>query len=224
MCDFCPELSRTPSGRSRIIQRHDGFFLLPTLGCFTDGYNLILPFEHRPSFAVLGRDQLTLGLQFAEGTRKRLARFFGDYLIAEHGALDSGDLGAGCCLHAHLHLIPMPRKLGLVRAKYVAAGGPPYISGDISSFEGVRGRSYLMLSTKEGKYEFWLATHKFQRQFVRSVCAELLGIGRFYNWREHHFTNRMLRTKLICEAILADNLRIPSAPSYAAAEPVDVSP
>ncbi|WP_157038888.1 hypothetical protein [Rhodopseudomonas palustris] len=179
---------------------------MPTIGCFVDGYSLVLPRKHAVSYASLPHGERQAGLALAEDARERLAQLYGDFIIAEHGAADSCDLGAGCCDHAHLHLIPMGKRCSAVRNAFLEAGAEPSVCGDTAAFENYRGDPYIMLSTDRGRYEFWRATHKFGRQFVRRVCADLLGISPYFNWREHAFVDRMVRTKLACKMLLPQDL------------------
>jgi hypothetical protein len=201
MCDFCHEFAAERTAKSRIALSSNGFITIPTLGCFVDGYGLTLPREHVPSYACLGPERLRVGLELLEKQRVRLEHAFGKYILAEHGAADFCDLGSGCCEHAHVHVIPMRDRCAAVVARYFEAGGPPERTGGIDIFEGYSGSPYLMLSTSPGEYLLWRANHAFSRQFVRRVCAELLGRGELYNWRSHAFVPNMLRTKLAIEAL-----------------------
>lgn len=206
MCDFCAEFAREKAEKPRIVFERDGFIVLPTLGCFTDGYLLVVPREHVPSLASLPTASAAKAIQLAEEVREKLQETFGAFVLAEHGALDCEDTGAACCDHCHLHLIPMRGKSEAVLERYRSVGGPPESVSDARYFAERRGKSYVMLSVAAGRYQFWPAT-RFERQFVRKVCADLLGKGDRYNWREHHFAEIMWRTKQACDILLARSLQ-----------------
>jgi diadenosine tetraphosphate (Ap4A) HIT family hydrolase len=198
------EFARPETPSSRIVRRKNGFISLPSIGCFADGYLLVLPQRHVLSFSHLSDKELNVGLKYAEELRGELEPIYGTYILAEHGAGGPCDPGAACVDHAHMHLIPMGDRAAAVREKYLERGGRPTISGGLDSFRAFAETSYVALSITSERYEFWPA-NRFPRQFVRQVCADLLGLGQFYNWRAHPFVLRMKRTKLLCDAIFENS-------------------
>lgn len=204
MCDFCAEFAQPITSRSRIVRREKGIISLPSIGCFTDGYLLVLPERHVPSFSHLTDDELSAGLAHAESLRRKLEPIYGAYLIAEHGAGASCDLGAACVDHAHIHLIPMGSRTTAVKERYCNRGGRPMTTSGLNGFRTFTDTSYVALSIAPNQYEFWPAD-RFPRQFVRQVCADLLGLSEFYNWRTHPFPLRMKRTKLLCDIVFGND-------------------
>jgi diadenosine tetraphosphate (Ap4A) HIT family hydrolase len=203
MCEFCTEFSKDSGGRnSRIILDRDGFAVLPTVGCFVDGYVLIVPRDHAASLASLPAAARSAALDLAEEVRGQLQNVYGQYVLSEHGALNCDDTGAACCDHCHVHLIPMGELTSKVVEYYWKTGGQPEYCGGPAGFESYTARSYVMVSTEPGRYSLWPAD-RFERQFVRKVCAGLLGKGDLFNWREHPFTAAMKRTKQACDRLLA---------------------
>src|ERR1035441_769581 len=124
MCYFCAEFTSSWDPQSRIIWENDNFLLLPTIGCFSAGYCLLMPRDHELSFGSLPQDQVGEGFRVADHWRKQIEKTFGQAILAEHGA---GEClrGAACCDHAHLHIIPVHGRIGQVTRAYLEVGGPP---------------------------------------------------------------------------------------------------
>lgn len=182
-CEFCIEFS---AGSPRLLAFGD-YFLLPTVGCFIPGYCLLVPRTHTLSFAELfacGSGRVDALLR----ARLLVTAQFGPVIVAEHGS-SACNLGAGCCAHAHVHMIPCqePKRVAIA---HEAVGGSPTRLDSVSALSTYAGQSYLYLSTEPGTTLVW-TSGAFPRQFVRRVCAELIGQGNNYDWRDHPFTDNM---------------------------------
>jgi len=204
MCDFCNEFKSKQGARTRIVRSHAGVNIFPTLGCFVDGYLLAVPKQCCPSVALLETEARNSLLVEAMTATKELEPYYGGFIIAEHGSGSTSDLGASCMDHTHLHLIPMADGCPDVLDAYLRTGGDPSLSGSREVFEKIGSRPYVSLSIEPDRYMVWLNVEKFQRQFVRQVCAGLLGMEAQYNWRVHPFVDGMLRTKILSSRALAD--------------------
>jgi diadenosine tetraphosphate (Ap4A) HIT family hydrolase len=190
-CDFCAEFASDRTGGRIILQEAD-WLLLPTLGCFAAGYCLLMPIGHIEAVAELSQAELIWTQDLLERMRDLVGRHFGPAIVAEHGP-GRCDLGASCCSHAHLHLIPVGPDVGAVVAAYQRVGGPPRILRDLSELSTVAGEPYMYLSPTNRTHLLWEAAG-FPRQFVRRVCADLLGLGDRYDWRDHTFPQNMKET------------------------------
>jgi hypothetical protein len=123
--------------------------------------------------------------------RDHIAAEFGPTIVAEHGP-GACDLGASCCTHAHLHLIPIGAAKAVTDV-YRCVGGAPQIMGGLAGLRAVAGSSYLYLSPESGVHLAWPAAG-FPRQFVRRVCADILGMPDRYDWRDFPFEPTMRAT------------------------------
>src|ERR1039457_4279445 len=65
-----------PPGQSRFIARSEQFAALPTFGCFTPGYVLIIPRAHVLSFGRLGRQALAEAQQVADTVAARISEVY----------------------------------------------------------------------------------------------------------------------------------------------------
>lgn len=185
-CAFCTEFAAfpDPGQQTRIICEASGWVLLPTVGCFTPGYCLFMPLDHIDATAdAAPRELLGVGMA-AEQMRELISGAFGPSIIAEHGPRGC-ELGAGCCGHAHLHLIPVPDP-DAVTAAYQATGGHGRRLEGLTCLPGAVDGPYLYLSPRPGEHLLWPAAG-FARQYVRRVCAAQHGIGGQFDWRDHPF-------------------------------------
>jgi diadenosine tetraphosphate (Ap4A) HIT family hydrolase len=190
-CDFCTEFAAV-GGDSRIVVEHDGWVLLPTRGCFTPGYCLLMPLDHVDAAADLHPAELVAVEATVEQMRARIEAVFGPTIVAEHGSRDC-HLGAACCAHCHLHLIPVPDPDAVTDAYQTTGGAGTVLSGLSDLATAVEG-PYLYLSPRPGRHLFWPADTRFARQYVRRVCARIHGVAGRYDWRDHSFSQNLWLT------------------------------
>ena len=192
-CAFCTEFSALPgSGQGkRIICEVSGWVLLPTVGCFTPGYCLFMPVDHIDAAADVPPGELTRVGATAEKMRTVISSIFGPVIIAEHGPRGC-ELGAGCCSHAHLHLIPVPDP-GAVTAAYRATGGPGHRLESLAGLPDAVDGPYLYLSPRPSEHLLW-PSPGFARQYVRRVCAIQHGMPDRFDWRDHPFEDNQALT------------------------------
>ncbi len=200
-CAFCTEFAGLPtSGQgTRIICESGGWMLLPTVGCFTPGYCLFMPLEHLDAAADAAHTELARIAVAVEEMRALIASVSGPVIIAEHGPRGC-ELGASCCSHAHLHLIPVPDP-GAVTAAYQATGGPGRRLGSLAALPAAADGPYLYLSPKPGEHLLWSAAG-FARQHVRRVCAAEHGIPGQFDWRDHPFDGNQALTITMLRAAM----------------------
>lgn len=200
-CAFCTEFAVPPSPaeRTRIVCELSGWALLPTVGCFTPGYCLFMPLDHIDAAADVAPAELTRVSAAVEKMRALISGVFGPVIIAEHGPRGC-ELGAGCCSHAHLHLIPVPDADAVIAA-YQGTGGPGRCLADLADLPRHVDGPYVYLSPRPGEHLIWPSAG-FARQYVRRVCAAQHGVGDQFDWRDHPFeanqalTVTMLRTNV----------------------------
>lgn len=201
-CAFCTEFAALvgPVQETRIICEVHGWVLLPTIGCFTPGYCLFMPISHIDAAADAPRSELARVGAAIEDMRTSISDVFGPVIIAEHGPRGC-ELGASCCSHAHMHLIPVPN-VDAVAAAYRATGGPGRCPEDLADLPAFVDGPYLYLSPRPGEHLVWRATG-FARQYVRRVCAAQHGVEDQFDWRDHPFD----RNQALTTATLRINVR-----------------
>ncbi len=202
-CQFCTEFTACESPTRIITETVDGWVLLPTIGALTPGYCLFMPLRHLDAAADVTPAALERVAAETEQMRTLIEARYGPVILAEHGPRDC-ELGASCCSHCHLHLIPVPDPDAITDA-YRKTGGPGRRLTSMSDLPAVADTSYLYLSPRPGEHYYWPSAG-FARQFVRRVCADALGVGAFFDWRDHPFTAHCERTftELSADLHLAD--------------------
>jgi diadenosine tetraphosphate (Ap4A) HIT family hydrolase len=192
-CAFCTEFANLNSAdqETRIICEVAGWVLLPTVGCFTPGYCLFMPLNHIDAVADAPAAELALVGEAVENMRTLISSEFGAVIVAEHGPRGC-ELGAGCCSHAHLHLIPVP-DVNEVTAAYSTTGGSGRQLRDLTHLTGAVDGPYLYLSPRPGQHLLW-SSAGFSRQYVRRVCAAQHGMGDKFDWRDHPFVDHQALT------------------------------
>ncbi len=202
-CQFCTEFTTRESTTRIITETVGGWVLLPTIGSLTPGYCLFMPLQHLDAAADVTPAGLEQVAEESEQMRTLLQARYGPVILAEHGPRDC-ELGASCCSHCHLHLIPVPDPDAITTA-YEKTGGPGRRLTSMAALPEAADGSYLYLSPQPGEHYYWPSAG-FARQFVRRVCADQLGIGALYDWRDHPFTENHDRTfaELTADLHLAD--------------------
>lgn len=189
-CAFCDEFAQ-PTEATWIVARTQSRVVLPTIGCLTQGYVLYMPHEHTLAFADLDGAELRECEQDIDGLRSILADQYGPMIAAEHGPREC-DLGAGCCEHAHMHLIPVPAPDRVVK-EYVKIGGPTEPVRALAECLASVDQAYVYVSPAPAEHYIWPAT-AFPRQWVRRVCADIHGRASQWDWRDHPFDPERRRT------------------------------
>ncbi len=200
-CAFCAEFAGV-GGDIRIIAEDFGWVLLPTVGCFTPGYCLFMPLDHVDAAADLRPAELRSVEAAVETMRARIESAFGPTILAEHGSRGC-QLGAACCTHCHLHLIPVPEPDAVTEA-YQVTGGNGNALGGLADLPIVVDGPYLYLSPRPGEHLLWPADTRFARQYVRRVCASLHGVTGQYDWRDHPFDHNQRFTADILRGTFDD--------------------
>ncbi len=200
-CAFCTEFAALPrSGQgTRVICDTSGWVLLPTVGCFTPGYCLFMPLDHIDAAADAAPRELAEIGSAVESMRALISGEFGPVIIAEHGPRGC-DLGAGCCSHAHLHLIPVP-DVDAVTAAYQATGDTGRRLEHLAGLPEIVDGPYLYLSPRPGEHLLWPAAG-FARQYVRRVCAALHQMPGRFDWRDHPFDANQALTVTVLRAAM----------------------
>lgn len=203
-CAFCTELDNEPRvcepfGGDRVIWEDDDFVILPTVGCFTEGYVMIMPRDHTYSIAQLEPPLLRKLGRLTAQLRGQLQRIYGLVAVAEHGALNCEVKGAQCCDHAHLHFIPVvtEEKMDQMCKEYAKACVPGNNSEFLSTVMDLgrfREYAYILFSPYPGCYNVWKSSDGFQRQFCRLAAARALGKEEEYDWRKHYGVENMRKT------------------------------
>jgi len=143
--------------------------------------------------AIIAIPRMTFSTKNVRFSKMRtlISDAFGTVIVAEHGPRGC-ELGAGCCSHAHLHLIPVP-DIEKVTAAYLTTGGLGRGLKDLAHLPEAVDGPYLYLSPRPGEHFLW-PSKGFARQYVRRVCAAQYGMGDKFDWRDHPFHDNQALT------------------------------
>lgn len=190
-CDFCAELSgrgesifaRLYAGllASRVVARQNSFVALPTIGQVFPGSLLVLPEDHVETLASLPDHRQADLVQFV-ATLSNFMAVSRPLAAFEHGA--RAHTGGSCGIyHAHLHLVPLPKPVGLDEVLPCRR----MHTGDLgAALRALRNSDqYLLFATDEGCGFLDIAgsSKPYPSQFFRRRLAEILKPDVSWDWR-----------------------------------------
>lgn len=202
-CAFCEELVTRECGElgDRTIWENDDWMVIPTVGCFVEGYVMLMPKDHTYSFGQLDSDLLSLAAsRLVEKLRIQLSQIYNKQIfVAEHGAVSCAVKGAQCCDHAHLHFIPIGNDAHMDCLDRIYSSHSnnisPKVLDNLDQLADFAGYPYVL-----GSFNPWLyhvhfeELSGFRSQFCRWAAARVLGIEKEYNWKTHPCWDNMRRT------------------------------
>lgn len=202
-CSFCSELLKDDSGNiyyeecqetsSRIIWENDNFAILPTLGCFIEGYLLIITKRHVSSLSELKVNNLLELTTIINKVYSIMNNYYGGCIFFEHGSVSSCTTGGGACVdHAHLHIIP--RDISLINGiknKFQVNSISSLL--DLSK-NAKKGISYMFFSLPN-KHFFMCDALSVESQFLRKIAAKEVGMDDYWNWAKHPMCKNIRETR-----------------------------
>lgn len=209
-CAYCRYLAGFPADNERTVYESENFFVLPTVGQFITGYLLVIPHEHVMSNAELDSQRLEefkAVLQDVEYLLK-LTYNASNVLVWENG---SGNGGIGkakdSIVHSHVHICPSQ----YTSDKIMEVSGFPFETITLDNLKDYKEYSYLLVRSPD--HNVWKINNNpnlyIPRQYVRQLVAEEYGLsGESWNWRTHHFSEKMYQTVEDIKAALQQNWNI----------------
>lgn len=190
-CPFCIEFHRPSESLfrqiygldTRIVAVSDEFVAMPTLGQLFRGSLLLMPKTHQETGATLSPLELSNLNAFAENMRRQLS-CFGHVVAFEHGSTCARN-GACGIYHAHLHLVPVPRKVSVGELL-------PQVTSQhdtlLDAWQHLKGISeYALFQNTDGLVSCAELNngHKLPSQYFRRALVELFELDRPWDWREY---------------------------------------
>lgn len=209
-CAYCRYLAGFPADNERTVYESENFFVLPTVGQFITGYLLVIPHEHVMSNAELDSQRLEefkAVLQDVEYLLK-LTYNASNVLVWENG---SGNGGIGkakdSIVHSHVHICPSQ----YTSDKIMEVSGFPFETITLDNLKDYKEYSYLLVRSPD--HNVWKINNNpnlyIPRQYVRQLVAEEYGLsGESWNWRTHHFSEKMYQTVEDIKAALQQNWNV----------------
>ena len=194
-CAYCRYLRHESNLPERTIYSSEHFFVMTTLGEFTLGYLLIIPYAHVMSNAELDFSTQKELLDVIEDLSYLLDLTYGpsSYLVWENGTGNSGRGKAkDSVVHAHTHLAPS--KLTAEQIEKVSG----FYFERISTEELSKYNLHSYLLVKDGANSWRISNNPnvyIPRQYIRQLIADEYGLpGEQWNWRKYPFEELMMQT------------------------------
>lgn len=206
-CSLCtdytpPDLFQSeravPDGdRDRTVWENDLFRIFPTIGCFVEGYILLVPKKHIPCFGALDAEHLRELLHsLLPEICRRMQSIYGPVCVFEHGVMNEYCRGGGCVDHAHLHIVPCSLNLSSVVARF--PGFRPLLGPEPLKQYHKMSIPYL-LSSDGSTGLFVCDATRVPSQLFRRIVAHQCGRGDYWNWRTNPFYDEMVTTYNNCK-------------------------
>lgn len=189
-CPYCQELKYRNfhfdgiNYGNRIFEASPNFCVMPTRGCLVPGYTLIFAKQHMHK---VWTSKLAAELEEVMQTIARMTEMqFGVRpVFFEHGSAPR------TFPHTHVHSVPLqysgPPRMGTAHESIQV--------GSFQALERYGDAATLPWQDSDGR-RFLLQLHGPRRsQLLRQVVARELGQPQGWDWREHPFTQNMLRTR-----------------------------
>lgn len=199
-CEFCQEFGTGEPNRfseiyrgvtnSRIVARTRRFVAIPTLGQLFEGSLLVLPVAHLETCGQLDSDARSEMLSLADDMLVRTAAF-GYPIYFEHGATAASAGGCGIH-HAHLHIVPLPRKEATAALFPEATMGLEDLASAWSALE--RSDHYLLLGDGDRTlvHNIQADVGRFPSQFFRRRLVETFRLAVPWDWRAYGYVEPAL--------------------------------
>lgn len=157
-----------PPGWSRFIALTSRLVAVPTFGCFTAGYVLILPRTHVTSFGLLDADTLAEAGALMASLAARMTRVYGRPTLGfEYG---NNVPGGRRVEHAHWHLLPSGADLN----GWLAGRLRGWAASSLTELPGSPDASYIAVRDQGGGLSVYpVPNAPRQRIRLRRLVAEL---------------------------------------------------
>ena len=165
---YSPLQRLLPPGRSRFIAHTPGLVAVPTFGCFTAGYILVVPRVHVTSFGRLNTATLVEADELIATLSARITRVYGMPALGfEYG---NNVPGSRRIEHAHWHLLPSSADLD----GWLAARLRGQVVTSFTELPHRQDASYIAIRDQRGRLSTYpVPNSPEQRIRLRRLVAEL---------------------------------------------------
>lgn len=208
-CCFCEEyhnplnnqyyhlLGKKIGIKDRKIKESANWYAVPTIGCLTAGYMLLVCKQHYQSLANLNIDlyheMLTLKSHIETIILEKLKR---PCIAFEHGSTDSNYSGANSVEHVHLHILPYPeiiwdnlhQKYHLTNFEIVSNYEELYQKWQINP-----PKSYLFFQDINNNIYYNPNAERMPSQFFRKCMASYYKSDQ-WDWQKEYYVENFLQT------------------------------
>lgn len=211
-CCFCEEYFRPTDSqyyrvlgekiglKSRIFLETEHWYAIPTLGCFTVGYVLLICKQHYRSLSNLSIELFREMLELKNLVEAKIYQKLGQKCIAfEHGSSSDNNCGANSVDHVHLHVLPFSKEVWpYISSKFDLDNFMVFPDYDVlfSSWENHVPETYLLFQDLNGIIYYKPNTFGYPSQFFRKCLAQYVGVEK-WNWRQEFYEKNFIKTMQI---------------------------
>lgn len=207
-CSFCEEYKRPYDseyyrkigGKAgypvRILDQSDNWYAVPTLGCMTVGYVLVICKLHYLSIASIPDTLLAEMMDFKKTIEDKLYKRLGLKCIAfEHGTTSSNYCSANSVEHVHLHLVPFSHNIWpeIVQRysiyDYIAFSNYEEL---FAYWENNPPKTYLLFQDVNEIVYYLPSANGFPSQFFRQCLSYYYNTN--WDWRKDYQQNNLFNT------------------------------
>lgn len=208
-CSFCAEhlepqnsqyyikIGRDIGIQSRVLMETDNWFAIPTMGCLTVGYVLLVCKQHYQSLANLNQELYQEMLSLKVMVEGKLKKELGMGCLAfEHGVTAPCYSGANSVDHVHLHIVPFPKKVWNQLSKEYRMDYFDKIADYNALFsEWITNypQTYMLFQDLDNVIYYRADTHGFSSQFFRKCLSPYLHAEN-WDWKQELYQDNIIKT------------------------------
>lgn len=196
-CQYYVDLGREIDIKSRILFETKHWYAVPTLGCLTVGYVLLVCKQHYQSLSDLSIELYREMLNLKDLIENRIRERLGLKCVAfEHGSKSKYYSAANSVDHVHLHILPFSRtiwpeiatKCSLNDFKILKNYGDLFLLWRNNTPE-----TYLLFQDLQGTIYYRSDAQGYPSQFFRKCLAPYLGVKE-WDWRQTLYEENLIET------------------------------
>ncbi len=191
------EIGKRIGQPSRIVAETDHWYVIPSFGCLTVGYLLLVCKQHYLSAANLSREWYEEMLELKDSMERILYQKLGlKCLVFEHGTTSLAYSGANSVDHVHLHLVPFAGKIWPdISQKY---GLTDFVTAAsyrelFSLWSQHLPHSYLLFQDTDQTIYYRPDAQGFPSQLFRQCLAPYFQAEQ-WNWKQEVYPENLLKT------------------------------
>lgn len=187
LCRFC-----YLAPNEEVLFENENVYVLPSVGCFVEGYCLLLHQEHKECFAEAADPSIRAAKY---RTRQTIEAIYGNCVFYEHGRTGNCFTRGNCKIefHAHIHCVPVDVDI----SETLAQDFQQIVLDDWTEIRDFAQNhpEYLYFETDDRRKYFYPVNQNIERQYLRKRICEAVGMSdKYANWREYPFEEKMDRT------------------------------
>lgn len=208
-CVFCDEFNKEKKPEiiingtpwNRVILSDGQWYFVPTLGCFIDGYTLLILSSHRPSLYFCTLEEKKELISFFENIQKLYdLAYHTSFFMFEHGIVNQSLLSPTSVNHVHLHFLPYSHACDQVSKIIRTAGYKEHVLNSFLDLDSIIKQNHIetyLLYYYNGVFRVVdVSTEKLPSQYLRMVIYQIIEkrVDNGWNWKIYPYYQNMKMT------------------------------